>query len=612
MQITPKNVSKAVDVAFAKTDHFRRARSRFLAQMVGRFYSKSTPGDREERKASPINLLYTAIQTVVPNLVYNDPKFKVQTDILPFKQYADLLGLAVNHVTRKVGLRLSLRKAITDALFMAGFMKTGLAAGDKFLEVDGAQVEIGEPFAERVSPDDMILDPLARDWEEQAFVGNRFRADLDDLLASGLYDPDQLNKLASPYDENDRQNEAERLVGDKSGQEMQEIQRYVDLVEVFIPKEQIIVTLPYQKNSAQDTFLRIADYQGPDTGPYHMLGLGGYVPDQILPVAPAGIWYDLHILGNRIARKLSRQAERIKRVLAYQGAAVEDVNEIAEADDGETVRVEDINAIKEVQYGGAGNDSYTYMEWVKRQFSEQAGNVDLLSGTGNNTPTATQAEMLQANTSVRLSDMQSQVYQFTADVGRDIIFFLHTDPLIELPLARRVGGVEQQVIYSPDAKRGDWLDFNIKTKPYSMARPDPEKQRRLKMEFATNVIPAGAQAVALIGPGFNIGAFLRSMAEDIGFEDVEEFINDDQMMQYVMSRMMMNTGDPGKAGGMVNMPQLPVNPNPNQPNPQAYAPNGGISPDTEQRTDQQAAAGQLQATSSRQPSANQLAQARGT
>lgn len=626
MKITPQNVSKAVEISFGKFDHFRRARARMLGQMAGRFYSRATPGDREDRKAAPLNLLYTAVTALVPNLVYNQPKVMISTDLVPFRQYADTLQMATNHLIRKSNFRMTLRKAILDSIFMAGFIKTGIADSEQFLSIGGEDVAVGQPYADRIDPDDIILDPVARDWDEQAFVGNRFRIAQDDLLESGLYDPDLVMKLPGTYDGMSvARDTAEGIIGDKSGQDFsQELTKYVDLCEVYLPKEKIVVTLPFQRDAVQGDFLRVADYEGPERGPYHMLGFTP-VSNNILPVAPAGIWYDLHILGNRIARKLARQAERLKRVLAYQAEAGEDVEQIAEADDGETVRVQDVNAVKEVQYGGAGNDSYNWLEWVKKNFSEQSGNVDLLNGTSTNTPTATQAEMLQANTSVRLSDMQNSVYDFGADVVGDLVYYLHTDPTISLPL------VKEKTVLGPDGlparqtiqmnfqggeQQGDWLDYNVKIQPYSMARPDPNQKMRQIIEYATNVVPAGAQAASLLGPGFMIGPFLRRMAELIGIEDVDEFINDDAFQQWMAARMQMNTGDPGKAAGSIVMPQLPglspAMPNPGQPVPQAYGPQGGVSPQMVQNQQQQEAAGHLQRGRVSQPSANALAGSIGT
>lgn len=613
MDITPQKISKAINLSRGKFDHLLRARSRFMSQMVGRFYQKTNPGDREDRKASPINLLASATGTLVPNLVYNDPKIKVRTDVLAYRNYSDILELAGNHLLHQIDLRMTLRKAIVDAIFMAGFIKTGIAESQQYLTLESTDVALGQPFAERVDPDDMIFDPMARDWDEQTFIGNKFRANLEDLQESGLYDADLLDKLASHYDGLSQDgNRAERLMGDNSARQYNnEIARYVDLAEIFLPREKLVLTLPYSKDQTFDQFLRVVDYEGPDRGPYHMLGFT-FVPDNVLPVAPAMIWYDLHILGNRIARKLARQSERIKRVLAYQGNAVEDVNEIAEADDGETVRVDDINAIKEIQYGGAGKESYEWMDWVKRQFSEQAGNIDLLNGTNTDSPTATQAQMLQANTSVRLSDMQNMVYSFAAEVSTDLVFFLHTDPLIELPLIQRVQGQEQQVVYSPEMRQGNWMDYNLRVEPYSMARPDPNMTVQRKLQFTTNAIPAAAQAAMMLGPGFNVGAYLTRMAKDVGIEDADEWLNTPQMQMWIMQRMQMNTGDPGKAAGGFAPPPVPGMASPpvvnaNQPVPTAMGPTGGISPQTEQAVAQQQVAGQLQ-SAFHQPSTNALAQ----
>lgn len=614
-RIEPERVSKAVLAAFGKMDHMRKARGRFLAQFVGRFYREGKTAATEDQKASPLNMLYTAVTTMVPNLVANDPRGKVRTDILPFREYAELLGLATNHLVRKIGLRHTLRRVITDAIFLAGFIKTGIAAGDQVLTIEGVDMEIGEPYAERVDPDDMILDPWAREWDEQSFIGNRFRADLEDLQTTGLYDPDELERMSREYDDPQKAGVA-RLSGKVPG-EFHEVRRFVDLCEVYFPKEKVVVTLPYFKDGKADKFLRVAEYMGPETGPYHMLGFTP-VPDNLLPVAPAGIWYDLHILGNRIARKLARQAERLKRVLAYQAEGEEDVQGIVDADDGEAVRVQDVNLVKQLEFGGAADDAYAWMEWVKKNFAEQANSLDLLSGVGANAPTLGQSEMLQANTSVRLGDMQNTVYDFTQGVFRDLAFYLHTDPLIELPLVRRAGGVETQVIYSPEQRQGTFFDYTFSIEPHSMARPDPNMAVRRKLEFATNVIPAAANAAMLMGPGFKIGPFLRSLAREVQLEDADEWLDDPAIQQWILMKVQaaMATGDPGKAASGPGMGMdlgaqapPPVMFNPSQPVPSAMGPEGGISPSTEQAMAHQETSGELQAAG--RPSAKSMAMARG-
>jgi len=615
MKTTPFDLSKIVTASAEKFAGFRDFRTRAFVQYAGRFYGKSLKDDKEGRKASPLNLAYSAVSTIIPNLVYNDPKCKVTTGTLAYRDYAEMIAMAIDYALTMLKFRENLRKVIFDALFTAGFMKTGIALSDRTVQVDGRRVSVGQFYADRVDSDDMILDPSARDWREQRIVGNRYRADADKMLETGFGDPDLIRKLSTRTEEGPTgQSAGEKLGGNRGEDHIRGIQRYVDLVDLYIPDENRIVTMPYKKDMVQDAFINESEYVGPDTGPYHMLAFSP-VSENILPVAPASIWYDLHVLGNRIARKLGRQAERLKRVLVYEGAAIEDATEIAEADDGEAIRVDDISKIKEVTFGGASPESYTWMEWVKRNFSEMAGNVELMSGQSPTAPTLGQSEIMQANGSVRLGDMQNLVYDFTAEIAHDAGFYVHTDPLIELPLTRRVSGQDTQVIYTPEMRKGEWLDYMVKIQPYSMARPDPNMSVRRKLEFATNVIPAAAQAMALLGPGFMVGAFLKRMALEIGIEDADEWLNDPAIQAFVTARAQAinaGTGGSGKATGAATaLPQasagLPAV-NPSQPNPSATGPTGGISTGTETAAAQQESSGEIQGM--RQPSMRSMALSR--
>jgi hypothetical protein len=600
----------------AKFDHVRKARAKFLAQYVGRFFAKSKPGDAEERKASPVNMIYQAVNTMVPNLVFRDPKFKVRSQIVAFRGYADMLELAVNHLVKDIHFRRELRMVIVDSLFYAGFMKTGIATTGQFVTIAGSEVAVGEPFAERVDPDDMILDPLAKEWDQQMIIGNRFRVLRQDLLDSGLYDNDLVMNMGSRTD-NKSSFEAQYLSGDKSG-ELREVMDFVDLAEIYIPRDRRVVTIPWVRGQVSDKFLRDVDWSGPDAGPYHMLGYSN-VPDNLLPVPPVSLWYDLHILGNRIARKIARQADRSKRVLAYEGSAVQDAENIADADDGEAVKVQNISAVREINYGGTTEESYGFMRWVESKFSDITNNLDMLSGQRASAPTATQSEMLQNNSSVRLADLQNQVYEFSREVGTDLAFFLHTDPLIELPLVRRVQGQDQQVVYTPDQRQGDFVNYVLDVQPMSMARPDPNMKVQHLLQFATNVIPAAAQATQILGPAFKIQPFLERIASEIGLEEIDEIVDMPLFRTWMMDRLMSKI-DPGKAGqyatanGINNVPwaqggqQMAVqqmmmaggpppgpNINPGQPNPRQMGPSPqNISAGTEKAQAAQQVAGQLQ------------------
>lgn len=532
--LDPKKLSRLCGIGFKKMAGFRKSRIQLLKQYVGRFYGKP---ELNETRAFPINMIYQATTTLVPNLVYQDPKATISSRFMDYREYAQIASLAMDHLTDEIGIRHTLRKVITDAVFMAGFTKTGLAVSGSTLDLMGNEIDLGQPYCDRVDPDDMLLDPIARQWEEQRFIGNRFRADLETLQDSGLFDPDVLAGLTSRYSANNLRYDATYLSGGSDHWDADSVMQAVDLVEVYIPSENVVVTLPWrQGNEVGAQILRIAEYEGPEKGPYNMLGFA-FVPDNILPVPPSSVWYDLHMMANKIARKAARQADRQKSVLAYEASSWQDAKGIVESMDGEAVQVDHVDAIKEVSFGGTNPEGYQYIEWAKQQFSEMAMNMDMLSGAGSDEPTATQAQMVSANTTIRLSDMQSMVYHFTGDVMKSLFFYLHTDPLIELPLIKRTEGRDAQVSYTPEMREGDWIDYNIKVTPYSMARQDPNTKVRRMLEFFGNVIPALAQAQMMLGPAFNLESSLRIMGREMGIEELDEVVNL-PALQMQMQRMM--------------------------------------------------------------------------
>ena len=604
MKPTPQRVSRAISLGFEKMKHLRKGRLQIMNQYVGRFYQQNSG---EESKATPLNLIYQGITTLVPNLAYNDPKIEASSQFLAYRNYAENLGLAGNQLVREIRLRDTIRMVIVDSCIMCGWTKVGLGPGGSIIELDDAVHDLGMPFADRVDPDDMFVDPMARSLTDAAHMGNRFRVPRDVLMELGIYDPDKIAQLntRADYPTFPEASLISHVKGGVGIDEVNELTDYVDLVECYFPQEQVVRTIPYMPGDLASEYLAEVEWQGGERGPYHQLGFA-FVPDNVMPVAPAMVWYDLHMLSNRVARKIARQSERNKRIVAYEPSAWSDAADVRDADDGEMVKVDNINAIKEIEMGGATDDVYKFEEWVQTRFAEAAMNLDLLSGQGSNEPTLGQAEMVQANTSVRLADMQSIVYNHVADVVNSLLFYLHTDPLINLPLIRRENGQETQVYYTPEMREGEWGDYNIKVVPMSMGRQDPNLQTRRLMEFFTNVIPAITQAFIQLGGGINLEESIILMGRKMGIEDLEVVLNSPLLhMQMQRLQMMIEAGvpvdekvvksvlNPGLSQPEGGAPAGGVRPQ--QPNPRATAP-AGVTPATERNTARQETSAELQST----------------
>ncbi len=592
MNITPQRLAASVQHGFRKMKHLRSSRMAFLRQYVTRFYSPQVGQDAssgDDRRAAPLNLLFNGVTTMVPNLVYGDPRCKVRTRIIQQRQYANVLELATNHLSREVGLRTTLRKVVTDALFMAGWIKVGLGATPQAVDIGGELADPGQVYADRVDNDDMVIDPTARSVypPDYLYIGSRFRVPLEWALESGMYpNTAALRKAASRYDSTGGGEEASSISeAGGSRASANELAQYVDLVELYLPGDQRVVTLPWTEDGAAAEYVSEIDYMGPEGGPYHMLGFA-YVPDNLMPVPPVAAWYDTHILANRMARKIARQADRSKRIIAFEPTAAEEAGDVMAAEDGDAVRVANIDAIKEIGLGGTAEENYQYVEWARRYFGEMAMNIDLTSGVSTGEPTLGQAEMLQANVTVRLADMQQIVYHYTAAVMKHIAFFLHTDPLIELPLVQRMQNQDVQVTYTPEMREGDFLDYSFDVQPYSMARQDPNLKARRVMEFAGNVIPALAQATQILGPGFNLQAALQLLGREMGIEELDELINlpalEQHMAMQALQKQAMEQSGPAGGGSR-----------PQQPNPRASI-RQGMGPKMESNQMNQEASGELQ------------------
>lgn len=584
-QITPARLGQAIRHSYTKLRHFRQARLQFLVQYGGRFYSERQMSVTDNR-AYPLNLIWSGVTTLVPNLVFADPKCAISSPWMMYQEYADQLALEVNQLARAISFRKTLRMVITDSIFLFGLTKTGLGVSDQTLDLEGTKHVLGQPYVDRVDPDDYVVDPLARDREEVIFEGNRFRLPRQTAIESGLYEPDDINSLTSRYDQPNSE-QAAQISGTYgfSASQANELLDYVDLVEIWLPRDKRIVTVPYDPTGSVRKFLRDVDYIGPPEGPYHMLGYA-WMPDNILPVAPCMVWYDLHQMANRIARKTARQAERQKAVLAYEGTAWEDAKSIVNADDGEAIQVNRLEAIREIKYGGANPEAFEYLAWAESEFNKLSYNSDLLSGERAPSKTATQDQMLQGNANVRIADMGQMVYEHAADCLRDMMLFVHTDPLRETPLVQQVQGQDRQILMSPERRVGTWADYTLKVIPYSMARQDPQQQAMRILDFVSRAIPALAMAMQSLGPALNLEQTLILLGRKMGIDELEQILNlpalhqqMQQLQQLVQSgvavnaQMVQQVMNPATLMGGGSEPGGPVGgARPQQPNPSATGP----------------------------------------
>lgn len=532
--IDPVKLGKAVARGYRKLAPFRQARIALLDHYTGNYYGK-TPNEDTVRR--PLGLIYQAVSALVPNLAWDNPRFRVRSEIMALRPYGNMLGKELDHLSDEVDLGRTMRLIVLDTFFGAGIMKVGLCPGPTY-NFEGYLHDIGQVYMDRVSLDRYVIDPTARDREEALFEGNTYRIPKQWAQQSGMFDADAIGKLPSASMGDRRMAERMHEMGIMG--DLDEVIEYIDLVDLWLPKAEAIVTMPAPIYENADELpvsqiLRTVEHVGPERGPYEVLGFH-WAPDSVMPIPPAGHWLEMADLGEEIARACGREAARAKSVLAYERKAEQDAKQMGEAEDGGSCAVDDIDALKTVEWGGMTAKNLEGLAVALEQFSRITGNSEQLGGVRSSAGTATQAEILAANIGVRLGDMQQAVYDFVARNARKAAWFLHTDPFRATPLTQRVGGFEVQLTASPETREGDFLDYHFSVEPYSMRRQDPETRRRSMLELVRDGILPAIEMANVTGGLFNANAAISMMARELNVMEIDELWPDQNI---VMERLAM-------------------------------------------------------------------------
>ncbi len=557
LDVTPKKLLREIEQSSVRLDPFRKARYRFLRSFVGQYYNTDKWQDGDE----PLNLIFNAVRVLVPNLVMNYPKVVVSTKLLQQREYAELLGLALDDLAQAIQLKKTLRRWVIDSLFGLATIKVGLCT--KETQQDGSYdydptMVLTQPSADTVDFDDLILDPSCRRREEATLIGHHILVERQLLLDAGVYDTDVVEKLPSVLEALSTKNVRELSQKPNARDITNRLQNLVNIAEIWVPSEHAVFTLPGHKNAGMgEGFLREPqDYYGLNQGPYVFLSITPDVPDNPIPIAPVSIWKDLADRANEVATKMMDQAGAQKDILLYKRGLADDADAIVGSRNLEAIGVDDPQMLEKMSLGGSNPVNEKMLGQLMMLFSQMAGNIEQLAGNRSDADSATQATILQQNGMVTVEDMKDMVYEGTAEIYRRLGWYLHTDPLIDVPLIRRrkdANGqtVEEPVELTPENRSGEFMDFNFKIQLKSMSRLDPQTRIQRMMQLFSNVIPGLVQAATAMWQmqiPFDLQATLTRAANELGVDWLDDVFGDPAVIQR-MQMMALLTAKPEDSKG---------------------------------------------------------------
>lgn len=556
-EVTARKLSLAAQAGFNRLKTYRRARAMYIKKYVGQYYAKISGITGE----MPINLIFNTIRVTIPNIIMKNPVNKVVTEIVPYKPYAEMLSLGLDFNQKKMKLKNTLRAGTVDSFFGMGLYKTGLSHSGQILNEDNTLIDPGQLYTDIVDLDNLTMDPTCFRREESTFLGDRIRVPRQILLDMDGVNHDLVMQLPT-YDVQTGSNKGIHTITQTQlrSDAMQNIQDFVYVVELWIPSANAIVLIPDPNVKIFDEFLSAKDYYGPDTGPYTFETLTPPVPNNPLPIAPVGVWFDLADATNRMFKKTMDQADRQKDLVVFSPAESDTAQDILDGEDGEFIASNDPASVKVLPIGGQRRENEAMMDRLQLWANYMSGNPDQMAGLKSDANTATQADILYSNANIGIEDTKQIIYDVAAEISSKQAWYMMNDPLLHQVLCKRAPGNEQiQITLTPEQRQGDFFDYTFEIIPRSMAIINPQVRSKRLIEFTTNLLPAAVNSAMMMlqmGVPFDLQGYITLMAEELDITaQVQHLFNDPKFaerLELVMSQGPQPTGkgSPVSAAGV--------------------------------------------------------------
>lgn len=524
---------------------YRRARLEAVRKYAGDQWSTET-----SFVPRPVNFLSLYLQVMIRSLVANDPRVSLSVMKREYRATVSAFEEWINPEIVRMKLVDSLQRGVTDALYGFHVMKVALAT-PKDAEMSGWQVKAGVPFAKTIDLDDWVMDPHARTLNDLAWCGHRYRIRINQVKNPDMAEYAQNQKYArrQPPPEGKRKlqpnpDKQYNMTGDQRistlgrqflSNDQTEVYDYADLWEIYLPMERKIVTLLSEDGGAPCTYddsgkpvpYDERDWVGPDSGPYHFLNLMPPVSGNAMPKGPVQdlIGMDEHL--NGLMQKLLQQASRQKEILAYQAGSEDDANRIANAADGEIIRVDNIDKLKPMAFGGPAPNNHQFLLGLWEILNKIGGNVELLGGLGAQSKTATQDKLLNANSSTSMKFMQSEVVKHTSNVMTALLWFCHHHPEKVMTSYHPIEGLPnpiERTVTPQDRQKIPFEAMAIKVDPYSLQHQSPGERMAFLNQTVSQIIIPLMPILQQQGLSFNMAKYLDIIARYGDAPDVTEVV----------------------------------------------------------------------------------------
>jgi hypothetical protein len=480
---------KAIRSSRDALEPFRRVRQTLIKDYVGSWYNESGAENK-----TLVNLMNQTARIYTVALAANNPSVLVSTPRMDMLPFARRFEVNLAKLISDMALDETFRMIVLDAFFCLGcgvvMMRDTDTRFHGLLESEeDVWLDPGQPWFNRVSLDDLILDMTAKELSKMRYCGHRYRADFEKVMDEPGYDKKVKDKLRPTNREHHDSVGATRdMASDWGSAQDDDLKDMIWLQDIWIAENNTIVTLPCDQQDMEPLIER--PWTGSQAGPYKFLSLGE-TPDNIIPTSPAMNLKGMHDLQNRLHRRMEADSDAHRVVNVYPPGMEDDAERLRTAERNGWYRAKSPESIKQFQSGGVDQRDMALATFIQTEYDRLAGNLQAMGGLGQQASTLGQEELIHGNVSKNVADMRMAVVSFASKCILDLGRLMWEDETLELKTSMEVGntGINVNSDWTPDYRQGEFDDYEFRIEPYSMIFKTPEQKLQELFQVIREIAP---------------------------------------------------------------------------------------------------------------------------
>lgn len=513
---------KAIDSSRNAMEPFRRVRKELIKDYVGSWYSE---GGAENKTL--VNLINQTARIYTISLAANNPQVLVSTPRSESIAFSRRFEINLNKLISDMALDQTLRAIVLDAFFCLGcgvvMMRDtdtrfhGILEGEEDVWIDP-----GQPWFNRVSMDDLILDMPAKELSKMRYCGHRYRADYEKVMDEPGYSKKAKEKLrATSREHHDSVGAVRDIASEHGSAQDDDLKDMVWLMDIWIAENNSIVTMACDQDIEP---LIEREWTGSQAGPYKFLSLGD-TPDNVIPTSPAINLKGMHDLQNRLHRRMESDSDAHRVVNVYPPGMEDDAKRLQTAERNSWQRGKSTEQIKQFEVGGVDQRDMALATFLQTEYDRFAGNLQAMGGLGAQAGTVGQEELIHGQLSKNVADMRTSVVNFAATCILDLGRLMWEDQSLELHTSMPIGNTGMQVNsdWTPDYRVGEFEDYEFRVEPYSMVFKTPQQHLQEYFQVLQQIAPLWPMFQAS-GATLNAQVLVKEMARLMNKPEIEQLI----------------------------------------------------------------------------------------